>query len=139
MQPVVNGTEHGHDVEMKEDLVPEASIPRSSPSRMRAYAALQSSTTPSFPPLATTELAPPVQPHSRTQTPPARGSPHLTPSAAPPSQPNPHGSSTRIYLNQNITPYLLEGMKYLAVYEPEKPLKWLSEFLERKSKEVEGG
>jgi COMPASS component SDC1 len=30
-------------------------------------------------------------------------------------------------------------MKYLAVYEPEKPLKWLSEFLEKRSKEVEGG
>jgi len=29
-------------------------------------------------------------------------------------------------------------MKHLAVYEPEKPLKWLSEFLEKKSKEVEG-
>jgi COMPASS component SDC1 len=43
-----------------------------------------------------------------------------------------------VYLNQNVTPFLLEGMKYLAVYEPEQPLKWLSEFLEKKSKEVEG-
>jgi len=85
------------------------------------------------------ELAPPPQPHSRTHTPPARSSPHPPPAAAPPSQANPHGSPTRIFLNQNVTPYLLEGMKHLAVNEPEKPLKWLSEFLEKKSKEVEGG
>jgi COMPASS component SDC1 len=29
-------------------------------------------------------------------------------------------------------------MKYLAVYEPEKPLLWLSEFLKDRSKEIEG-
>jgi COMPASS component SDC1 len=29
-------------------------------------------------------------------------------------------------------------MKYLAVYEPEKPLKWLAEFLQKRSEEVEG-
>lgn len=29
-------------------------------------------------------------------------------------------------------------MKHLAVYEPEKPLLWLSEFLKERSKEVEG-
>jgi COMPASS component SDC1 len=33
---------------------------------------------------------------------------------------------------------LLEGLKYLAVHEPEKPLKWLADFLEKKSDEVEG-
>jgi COMPASS component SDC1 len=49
-----------------------------------------------------------------------------------------HGGPTRQFLNQNITPHLLEGMKYLAVYEPEKPLLWLSEFLKDRSKEVEG-
>ncbi|KAK5141137.1 hypothetical protein LTR16_002657 [Cryomyces antarcticus] len=56
----------------------------------------------------------------------------------PPPAPNPHGSPTRVYLNQNVTPHLLEGMKYLAAHEPEKPLKWLSEFLAGKSAEVEG-
>jgi COMPASS component SDC1 len=30
-------------------------------------------------------------------------------------------------------------MKHLAVYEPEKPLKWLAAFLEGKSREIEGG
>jgi COMPASS component SDC1 len=44
----------------------------------------------------------------------------------------------RIYLNQKVTPHLLEGMKYLAVHEPEKPLKWLAEFLQKKSEEIEG-
>lgn len=29
-------------------------------------------------------------------------------------------------------------MKYLAVYEPEKPLLWLADFLRDRSKEVEG-
>jgi hypothetical protein len=29
-------------------------------------------------------------------------------------------------------------MKQLTVEEPEKPLKWLAEYLERKSREVEG-
>ncbi|KAK7554532.1 hypothetical protein IWX49DRAFT_553697 [Phyllosticta citricarpa] len=50
----------------------------------------------------------------------------------------PHGSPTRVYLNSHLTPYLLEGMKKVAVLEPEKPLKWLSDFLAEKSKEVEG-
>jgi COMPASS component SDC1 len=29
-------------------------------------------------------------------------------------------------------------MKYLATHEPEKPLKWLAEFLAQKSDEIEG-
>ncbi|KAF2234448.1 hypothetical protein EV356DRAFT_501661 [Viridothelium virens] len=68
--------------------------------------------------------------------------PPTTPSAAtslaPPPAPSPHGSPTRVYLNQNVTPHLLEGVKYLAVYEPEKPLKWLAEFLGERSREIEG-
>jgi COMPASS component SDC1 len=43
-----------------------------------------------------------------------------------------------VYLNQNVTPHLLEAMKHLATTEPEKPLKWLSEFLAMKSAELEG-
>ncbi|OJD29858.1 compass complex subunit [Diplodia corticola] len=34
-----------------------------------------------------------------------------------PTQPNAHGSPTRVYLNQNVTPHLLEGMKKLALEE----------------------
>jgi COMPASS component SDC1 len=43
-----------------------------------------------------------------------------------------------VYLNQNVTPHLLEAMKHLATNEPEKPLKFLSEFLANKSREIEG-
>ncbi|GAM88513.1 hypothetical protein ANO11243_065460 [Dothideomycetidae sp. 11243] len=59
-------------------------------------------------------------------------------STAPPERPAAHGSPTRVYLNQNVTPHLLEGMKYIAAYEPEKPLRWLSEFLAKRSAELEG-
>jgi COMPASS component SDC1 len=58
--------------------------------------------------------------------------------SAKPDKPVAHGGPTRQYLNQYITPHLLEGMKYIAAYEPEKPLLWLSEFLKERSKEVEG-
>ncbi|EME44118.1 hypothetical protein DOTSEDRAFT_130735 [Dothistroma septosporum NZE10] len=57
---------------------------------------------------------------------------------ARPDKPVAHGGPTRQYLNGHVTPHLLEGMKYLAVYEPEKPLQWLSEFLLQRSNEVEG-
>lgn len=42
-----------------------------------------------------------------------------------------------MYLNQNVTPHLLEAMKQLAMHEPEKPLLWLSEFLAKRSADVE--
>ncbi|OCK78667.1 hypothetical protein K432DRAFT_87852 [Lepidopterella palustris CBS 459.81] len=80
-------------------------------------------------------------PHTNSATTPAaRSSPHpgQTTSTQPPIHPNPHGSPTRVYLNQNVTPHLLEGMKHLVTQEPEKPLKWLSEFLAEKSREIEG-
>lgn len=76
-------------------------------------------------------------------TPPApaathRPSPIPPPPAARPDKPVAHGGPTRQFLNQNITPHLLEGMKYVAVYEPDKPLLWLSNFLKERSAEVEG-
>ncbi|EUC47619.1 hypothetical protein COCMIDRAFT_89501 [Bipolaris oryzae ATCC 44560] len=74
--------------------------------------------------------------HPATAPASSRNSPH--PTAQAPTQPIPHGSPTRVYLNQHVTPYLLEAMKHLATQEPEKPLKWLSEFLAQKSAEVEG-
>lgn len=58
--------------------------------------------------------------------------------SARPEKPVAHGGPTRQYLNQNLTPHLLEGMKYLAMYEPEKPLAWLADFLKDRSKQVEG-
>lgn len=61
----------------------------------------------------------------------------LPPSAIIPPA-NPHGSPTRVYINSKVTPTLLEGLKWVAANEPEKPLKWLGEFLLRKSAETEG-
>ena len=77
-------------------------------------------------------------------TPPAAPAVNTRPDSLPPQpstmpqKPVAHGGPTRQYLNQNVTPHLLEAMKYLSVYEPEKPLMWLSEFLRDRSKEAEG-
>ncbi|KAL1594723.1 hypothetical protein SLS59_008773 [Nothophoma quercina] len=68
----------------------------------------------------------------------SRNSPHPSAPQQAPTQPIPHGSPTRVYLNQHVTPHLLEAMKHLATNEPEKPLKFLSEFLAMKSAEIEG-
>ncbi|KAI1542055.1 Dpy-30 multi-domain protein [Pyrenophora tritici-repentis] len=66
----------------------------------------------------------PTLPTAPTPTPASsRNSPH--PPAQAPTQPIPHGSPTRVYLNQHVTPHLLEAMKHLATTEPDKPLKWL--------------
>src|SRR5215469_9539525 len=107
-QPAINGTEHGLDVEMKDELAPEVSLSvcllntRFNLINFCSQPNLQPSTTPPIPPTVANELAPQAQPQSRTHTPPARGSPHPSPAAAPPSQANPHGSPTRIFLNQNV-------------------------------------
>ena len=70
-------------------------------------------------PLAAVASPGPTQPTA--PAPRTSSLPPSTPSAgatlAPPPAPSPHGSPTRVYLNQNVTPHLLEGMKYLAVYE----------------------
>ncbi|KAF2186994.1 hypothetical protein K469DRAFT_705543 [Zopfia rhizophila CBS 207.26] len=113
-EPVPNGT--SVDVEMKEESAIE---------QTPQPAAVQTPTHPTSHPTAT---------HT-----PTRNSPHPSaPQTAAPDKPNLHGSSTRMYLNQNVTPYLLEAMKHLATMEPQKPLKWLSEYLAEKSLEVEG-
>ncbi|KAF2132820.1 hypothetical protein P153DRAFT_393772 [Dothidotthia symphoricarpi CBS 119687] len=91
-------------------------------------------------------IAPPAPAPAPTPTIPAptpapvssRNSPHPSAPQQAPTQPIPHGSPTRIYLNQRVTPHLLEAMKHLATTEPDKPLKWLSEFLAQKSAEIEG-
>ena len=58
--------------------------------------------------------------------------------SARPEKPIAHGGPTRRFLNTQVTPHLLEGMKYVAANEPDKPLLWLADFLREKSKEVEG-
>ncbi|KAG5303026.1 hypothetical protein I7I50_02460 [Histoplasma capsulatum G186AR] len=47
------------------------------------------------------------------------------------------GAPARVYLNEKIVPYLLEGMKTLAKEQPSKPLRALGEYLIQKSNEVE--
>lgn len=78
----------------------------------------------------------PAAPTSNAATPSAQTP--ARPTSMPPAKAVAHGGPTRQYLNQNVTPHLLEAMKYLAAYEPEKPLQWLSEFLRDRSREVEG-
>jgi COMPASS component SDC1 len=56
-----------------------------------------------------------------------------------PSKAAAHGAPARRYLNEKVTPVLLEGMKRLAMEQPEDPLRVLGEFLLMKSKELEGG
>ncbi len=149
---VTNGlTAHSADVVMADSSVPNEvnslchiKLPRASH--------LTPSQQPSLPPTPAAQAPQPTQqqqPPSVQPTPPtpaaatapatvssSRNSPHPVPQA--PTQPIPHGSPTRIYLNQHITPHLLEAMKHLATTEPDKPLKWLSEFLAMKSAEIEG-
>ncbi|QLG72851.1 hypothetical protein HG535_0D05600 [Zygotorulaspora mrakii] len=43
------------------------------------------------------------------------------------------GSQTRKYLNDKVTPHLLNGMRLLAREKPENPLKVLGEYLIKQS------
>ncbi|KAL2825320.1 hypothetical protein BDW59DRAFT_161797 [Aspergillus cavernicola] len=51
----------------------------------------------------------------------------------------PGGAPARVYMNEKIVPYLLEGMKNVTKEQPSNPLRMLGEFLIQKSNEVEGG
>ncbi|KAI5376189.1 hypothetical protein CC77DRAFT_933078 [Alternaria alternata] len=129
-------TEQPADVEMTDSGAPPAQDTQS-----QAQADLQPTVQTVPPTPSTTTPAPPSAPSLPTVPTPtpaasSRNSPH--PTAQAPTQPIPHGSPTRVYLNQHVTPHLLEAMKHLATTEPEKPLKWLSEFLAQKSREIEG-
>lgn len=99
---------------------------------------------PSAWPLPATASAPIVPataalPASAASPSPAPTRPSSIPPAVslPPEKAHQHGSPTRIYLN-DVAMYIMEGMKYLAFYQPEKPLKWLGEFLLKRSAEIEG-
>ncbi|KAK1143890.1 COMPASS (complex proteins associated with Set1p) component [Aspergillus melleus] len=51
----------------------------------------------------------------------------------------PGGAPARVYMNERIVPYLLDGMKVVAKEQPSNPLRVLGEYLIQKSNEVEGG
>ncbi|OKP11902.1 Set1 complex component sdc1 [Penicillium subrubescens] len=59
-------------------------------------------------------------------------------SSAAATQVRPGGAPARVFLNEKIVPYLLEGMKTITRDQPANPLQVLGEFLIQKSKEVEG-
>ncbi|OQE40375.1 hypothetical protein PENCOP_c006G04116 [Penicillium coprophilum] len=50
----------------------------------------------------------------------------------------PGGAPARVYLNEKVVPYLLDGMKSVAREQPANPLRVLGEFLLQKSNELEG-
>ncbi|KAM3160588.1 Subunit of the COMPASS complex [Lachancea thermotolerans] len=45
------------------------------------------------------------------------------------------GSHTRKYLNQHVTPALLEGMRLVAKNKPSDPLRYLGEYLIKASED----
>ncbi|KAL4974227.1 hypothetical protein BDW66DRAFT_153041 [Aspergillus desertorum] len=49
----------------------------------------------------------------------------------------PGGAPARVYMNEKIVPYLLEGMKTVTKEQPANPLRVLGEFLIQKSNEVQ--
>ena len=74
-----------------------------------------------------------------------------------PSQAQAHGAPVRQYLNENLTPYLLEVSKHLAAHRyallglhilrcllidvlgrPQKPLEFVAEYFMEKSRQIEG-
>ncbi|GAB7364400.1 hypothetical protein MBLNU230_g4943t1 [Neophaeotheca triangularis] len=154
-EQIPNGAVNG-DTEMTEGSAQEAIL---DPSLQNDQTNLADPTDPQPPPEAAEPSIPPPAPeHLSTIAPAATEPPRVaqTPPAAPPtttsrtgSAPPPppqlakpekavaHGGPTRQYLNTNVTPHLLEGMKALAMQEPDKPLLWLSEFLKERSQEVE--
>lgn len=60
-----------------------------------------------------------------------------SPNPLPVNQIPPGGAPARRYLNDNVTPTLLEGMKMLARVQPKDPLLALAKFLEEQHKEME--
>lgn len=142
--PIANGTPATTDVEMADSAPAQEVLKSTARTHLHHHTNPQKSTpNPSLQPTVQTAPATPAPqpvapsaPALPATTASSRNSPH--PTAQAPTQPIPHGSPTRVYLNQNVTPHLLEAMKHLATNEPEKPLKWLSEFLAMKSAEIEG-
>ncbi|MCJ1352474.1 MAG: hypothetical protein MMC33_002458 [Icmadophila ericetorum] len=76
---------------------------------------------------------------ARTATPTRHTNGVVEASTPMPSKAVPHGAQARRYLNEKVTGVLLEGMKRLAVEQPEDPLRVLGEYLLQRSRELEGG
>ncbi|PWY90732.1 hypothetical protein BO70DRAFT_76866 [Aspergillus heteromorphus CBS 117.55] len=81
---------------------------------------------------------------SAANTPTADSNAAGTPTATFPTTTNntpglvrPGGAPARVYMNEKIVPYLLEGMKSVTKEQPPNPLRVLGEFLIQKSNEIE--
>ncbi|KAI9372938.1 hypothetical protein BJX61DRAFT_542226 [Aspergillus egyptiacus] len=77
--------------------------------------------------------------NSNTGTGGAAHTPAADSSASATNPIRPGGAPARVYMNEKIVPYLLEGMKNVTKEQPPNPLRVLGEFLIQKSNEVEGG
>lgn len=108
LETIQNGTT---DIEMKDDAPAEVLIASSvlfTYTRTRADHLKQPAPQLFIP----TPSPAPAPAHTST-----RNSPHPTAPQSAPLHANPHGSPTRVYLNQNVTPHLLEAMKHLVTTE----------------------
>ncbi|KAK7182127.1 hypothetical protein DPSP01_008281 [Paraphaeosphaeria sporulosa] len=138
--PIPNGT-LAEDVEMAESAPAPAT--EQSASTEASAVAPESAPAPTSEPQAQPPPVQHVQPALSAPSPaPApvssRNSPHPSGPAQIPVHATLHGAPTRQYLNQHVTPHLLEAMKHLVTEEPEKPLEYLSKWLAQKSAELEG-
>lgn len=73
------------------------------------------------------------QTHAQSQNPQS----HASPTPAPSNQIPPGGAPARRYLNENVTPALLDGMKMLAREQPKEPLLALAKFLEDRHRQIQ--
>lgn len=55
------------------------------------------------------------------------------------NEPPASGAPTRVWLNKEVSPALLEGMRLLARTKPQDPLKVLGQFLIDRSNEAHSG
>ncbi|KAJ4345691.1 uncharacterized protein N0V89_011826 [Didymosphaeria variabile] len=146
LAPISNGTP-AEDVEMADSAPAQPSaVEQSAPTETSAIASESAPAPPSEPqaqPPPVQQQQQPAQPALSAPSPapaPAssRNSPHPSGPAQIPVHATLHGAPTRQYLNQHVTPHLLEAMKHLVTEEPEKPLEFLSKWLAQKSAELEG-
>ncbi|KAI4151204.1 MAG: hypothetical protein L6R39_002086 [Caloplaca ligustica] len=87
---------------------------------------------PALPPSAATPTA------QRTATPSRNTNGNIEAPPPLPAKAAVHGAPARRYLNEKVTGVLLEGMKRLAVEQPDDPLRVLGEYLLQRSKDIEG-
>ncbi|KAL1603790.1 hypothetical protein SLS60_005380 [Paraconiothyrium brasiliense] len=125
LAPIPNGTP-AEDVEMADSApVPHSAVEQSAPTEIPAIAS-ESAPAPQSEPQAqpppVQQQQQPVQPALSAASPapaPAssRNSPHPSGPAQIPVHATLHGAPTRQYLNQHVTPHLLEAMKHLVTEE----------------------